>query len=80
LRRTNLFWERILAQSSDQVHANGDEMPRRDVLRLFGRKQRSGYELERALTQLKKEERIDFCERSPPNGGRAKSVIVLVGD
>lgn len=40
-------------------------MKRRDVLRLLGRKQRYGIELERALAQLKKEERINFLERSP---------------
>jgi DNA replicative helicase MCM subunit Mcm2 (Cdc46/Mcm family) len=64
----------------DALRANGGEMPRRDVLRLFGRKQRSGYELDRALTQLKKEERINFEERSPLTGGHTKTIIVLVGE
>ena len=55
-------------------------MTKRDVLRLLGRKQRYGIELERALLQLKKEERINFVERSPATGGPTSIVIVLVGD
>jgi Protein of unknown function (DUF3987) len=70
------FCDRIL----DALRANGGEMPRREVLRQFGRKQRWGIELERALTQLKKEERISFEERSPRTGGPTSTVIVLVGE
>jgi DNA replicative helicase MCM subunit Mcm2 (Cdc46/Mcm family) len=67
------FCDRIL----DALDANGGEMKRRDVLRKFGRKQRYGNELERVLTQLKKEERINFIERTPQSGGTTSTVIVL---
>jgi Protein of unknown function (DUF3987) len=70
------FCDRIL----DALRTNGGELPRREVLRQFGRKQRWGIELERALTQLKKEERISFEERSPRTGGPTSTVIVLVGE
>ena len=48
-----------------------------DVLRLLGRKQRYGIELERALAQLKKEERINFLERSPATGGTTYTVTPI---
>ena len=64
-RTCRLSFPKFCARILDALHANGGEMKRRDVLRLLGRKQRYGIELERALAQLKKEERINFLERSP---------------
>jgi len=64
-RTCRLSFPKFCARILDALHANGGEMKRRDVLRLLGRKQRNGIELERALAQLKKEERINFLERSP---------------
>ena len=64
-RTCRLSFPKFFARILDALHANGGEMKRRDVLRLLGRKQRYGIELERALAQLKKEERINFLERSP---------------
>ena len=75
-----LEFPKFCARILDALHANGGEMTKRDVLRLLGRKQRYGIELERALVQLKKEERIKFIERSPATGGPTSTVIVLVGD
>ena len=75
-----LEFPKFCARILDALHANGGEMTKRDVLRLLGRKQRYGIELERALLPLKKEERINFVERSPATGGPTSIVIVLVGE
>lgn len=76
-RTCRLSFPKFFARILDALHANGGEMKRRDVLRLLGRKQRYGIELERALAQLKKEERINFLERSPATGGTTYTVTPI---
>ena len=67
----------------DEVGAAFSErgfISKRDLHRAFFRRQRQGFELERVITELVKQERIEWTEHAPPTGGTTAKGWTWVGD
>jgi hypothetical protein len=71
---------KFCTEVGEAIQAAGGFMSDRELFRKFGRRMRFGNELEKALFQLVREERIERATRTPPYGGHAATGYAWKGE